>query len=116
MDRFNNRRYVSQILNANIQQANAQNIIQNQNDQQNVNNNNNNNANSFDANYQGVINVGFDGGNEFNANQILTDADEDPELSDEFKQNYESWLQEEVYAMDINWDLLKSDLSTFEVK
>lgn len=106
-----------QLQNANVQQ-NMQNNNQNQNPNQNQNdpNANNNNANTFDGNYQGIINGGFDGGNEFNGNAMQTDAEEDLELSDEFKNNYESWLQEEVYAMETDWDLLASDLSIYEVK
>ena len=30
------------------------------------------------------------------------------ELSDEFKQHYEEWLQEEVFSIHIDWDLLKT--------
>lgn len=32
--------------------------------------------------------------------------DQDVELSDEFKLNYELWLNQEVFNMDINWDSL----------
>lgn len=32
---------------------------------------------------------------------------EQVDLSDEFKQHYELWLQQEVYNMNINWDSLK---------
>lgn len=35
------------------------------------------------------------------------------ELSDDFKQHYELWLQREVYGMTINWDSLRSK-SLFE--
>lgn len=31
---------------------------------------------------------------------------EDVELSEEFKEHYHLWLEEEVYSMEINWDAL----------
>lgn len=30
------------------------------------------------------------------------------ELSDEFKKNYERWLEDEVYSTNIDWELLKT--------
>lgn len=48
-----------------------------------------------------VVNGGNNGGNGGNAQK----SDED-ELSEEFKQNYELWLQQEVYSNNIDWDSL----------
>ena len=96
VDRFNNRRYYSQISNA-IRFPD-----------QNVNNNQNTtNLNSEN----GIFNAAE---SEFNLNNIISNgtlevvsADEGFDLSNEFKKNYEMWLNEEVYCSDenaINWD------------
>lgn len=34
------------------------------------------------------------------------------ELTDEFRRNYETWLNKEVYSMDIHWDLLLEQQDT----
>lgn len=97
VDRFNNRRYYSQISNA-IRFPD-----------QNVNNNQNTaNLNSENGIFNGAE-------NEFNLNNIInngtfaevTGGDETFELTNEFKKNYESWLKEEVFCPDessIDWD------------
>jgi Domain of unknown function (DUF3402) len=94
VDRFNNRRYYSQISNA-IRFPD-----------QNVNHQNNTNLNSEN---------GIFSDNEFNLNNIIstgsfgevTPPDEAFELTNKFKKNYEMWLREEIYCTDenaIDWD------------
>lgn len=96
VDRFNNRRYYSQITNT-IRFPD-----------QNVNNNQNT-ANLNSEN--GIFNASE---SEFNLNNVINNgvlevvsADECFELTNEFRKNYEMWLNEEVYCSDenaINWD------------
>ncbi|XP_065093307.1 striatin-interacting protein 1 isoform X2 [Ochlerotatus camptorhynchus] len=84
VDRFNNRRYL---------QMNAPDLI----------------AREFDDPIEGdMVNGGNNGTNGTNGRKP-----EEIELSEEFKQNYELWLQQEVYNNNIDWDLLLSseDLS-----
>lgn len=81
VDRFNNRRYL---------QVNAPDII----------------ASEFDDPIEGgdTVNGGTNGVNGGNGRKP-----EDIELSEEFKQNYELWLQQEVYNNNIDWDSLLSE-------
>jgi hypothetical protein len=96
VDRFNNRRYYSQISNA------IRFPDQNVNNNQNTANLNNDNG-------------GFNGGeSEFNLNNIINsgtfadgNGEDSFELTNEFKKNYELWLKEEVYCPEenaIDWD------------
>lgn len=113
VDRFNNRRYLNQILNIRYPLAdlhtNTQNTANN-----NANNTNNNNNNNGDSTFGTALNGGtsiFTGldPSDFNINNILnTQTNEcyDVELTDEFKQNYELWLDQEVYNNCVDWDIL----------
>lgn len=105
VDRFNNRRYYSQISNA-IRFPD-----------QNVNNNNQNQTNLNSEN--GIFNGAE---SEFNLNNIINNGtfaeaigvDESFELTAEFKKNYEMWLKEEVYCTDenaIDWDKILKEPS-----
>ncbi|XP_062549116.1 striatin-interacting protein 1 isoform X2 [Armigeres subalbatus] len=78
VDRFNNRRYL---------QINAPDLI----------------ASEFDDPIEGdtVNGSGNTGGNGSNGRKS-----DEIELSEEFKQNYELWLQQEVYNNNIDWDSL----------
>lgn len=98
VDRFNNRRYFHNVLSG---------LGPNQ-----TNNNNRHNVdynvNDFDPTNDSSFNAIF-GNNNLSLNEYAntqTIWDEDVELSDEFKQNYETWLQQEVYNMNIDWDSL----------
>uniref|UniRef100_U5EY75 Far11/STRP C-terminal domain-containing protein n=1 Tax=Corethrella appendiculata TaxID=1370023 RepID=U5EY75_9DIPT len=83
VDRFNNRRYL-------LHSGQEFHDIDDPNDIENFNLIlNNGNLNS------GNVGGGFQ-------NSLM----EDVELSEEFKQNYELWLQQEVYNSEINWDSL----------
>ncbi len=42
-------------------------------------------------------------------NCITSVLSQEVELTDEFKFNYERWLQKEVYGMAIDWDALLDD-------
>lgn len=95
VDRFNNRRYFSQISNA-VRFS----------DQANMNN----------QNSGGLSNTGIDNGffagieNDLHINNLLnsenfTEFDENFDLTKEFKNNYETWLKEEVYCQHpIDWN------------
>ncbi|XP_055635161.1 striatin-interacting protein 1 isoform X2 [Toxorhynchites rutilus septentrionalis] len=77
VDRFNNRRYL---------QVNAPDFI----------------ASEFDDPVENdTVNGGSNGGNGGNGRKS-----DEIELSEEFKQNYELWLQQEVYNNNIDWDSL----------
>lgn len=100
VDRFNNRRYYSQITNG-IRFPDQN--VNNQN-QQNLNGENgggfNSNENEFNLN--NIINSGT-----FADVNGIGSSDESFELTNEFKKNYEMWLKEEVYCPDenaIDWD------------
>lgn len=103
VDRFNNRRYYSQISNA-IRFPD-----------QNVNNQNTGNLNSENGIFNGSE-------NELNMNHIINNGvlmeangvDENFELTNEFKKNYEMWLKEEVFCPEenaIDWDEVLKDPS-----
>lgn len=93
VDRFNNRRYYSQISTIRFPDQNV-------NNNQNTNNLNNEN---------GIFNAAE---SEFNINNIGTTfaevgVDENFELTNEFKKHYETWLKEEVFCPEessIDWD------------
>lgn len=92
VDRFNNRRYFSQIAAVRFPEQNSLN-------NQNVNFNSNNVESSM-----------FNVENELNINNLLNsdhlnDGDDHFDLTKEFKNNYESWLKEEVFcATPIDWN------------
>ena len=53
--------------------------------------------------------------NEENLDEILlSTTDTEIKLTDEFKENYDRWLEREVYRTDIDWDeiLVKMDESS----
>ncbi|XP_062705172.1 striatin-interacting protein 1 homolog isoform X3 [Aedes albopictus] len=84
VDRFNNRRYL---------QMNAPDLI----------------ASEFDDPIEGdAVNGGGGGGTTGAGNGTSGRKSDDIELSEEFKQNYELWLQQEVYNNNIDWDSLLS--------
>jgi hypothetical protein len=88
VDRFNNRRYLSQQHIGGIRDYNEYDMsggnLMNTIYGYGVNNGN------------GIINLG----------QPHQHLDDENELSEEFKQNYELWLEHEVYNVDLNWDSL----------
>jgi Domain of unknown function (DUF3402) len=88
VDRFNNRRYLAQQHIGGIRDYNEYDMsggnLMNTIYGYGVNNGN------------GIINLG----------QPHQHPDDENELSEEFKQNYELWLEHEVYNVDLNWDSL----------
>ncbi|XP_021703867.1 striatin-interacting protein 1 homolog isoform X2 [Aedes aegypti] len=80
VDRFNNRRYL---------QTNASDLI----------------ASEFDDPIEGDA---VNGGGTNGANGANGRKSDEIELNEEFKQNYELWLQQEVYNNNIDWDSLLS--------
>ena len=110
VDRFNNRRYYSQI--SSIRYPDIHNNNPNGAGNSNMNNNNNNQDNNGFNN--STVFGGFDG-NDFNINNIINNypyngyATEDCELSEEFKSLYEVWLNNEVYGKQTNWDAILDD-------
>ncbi|KAL7037234.1 hypothetical protein ACKWTF_009123 [Chironomus riparius] len=95
VDRFNNRRYFSQISNA-VRFPDQSNVGGNQNLGLNANNCDNSIFNGIE--------------NELNINNLLNsenllEVDDHFELTKEFKNNYEAWLKEEVFcANPIDWN------------
>lgn len=99
VDRFNSRRYPNWNRNLNNNINNGLGIggaAAGQQQQQQAHNNNGMGE---------YYNQGLDCLLELNEGN-LTAAVEDVELSGEFKEHYELWLEQEVYHNDINWDLL----------
>lgn len=101
VDRFNNRRYYSQISSIRFPDQNAS----------SNNTANMNNDNGF-CTFGGIE-------NEFNINNIVNSGlgadcgyEESYELTNEFKNNYEQWLEQEVYSESIDWDLMLKDPSS----
>ena len=109
VDRFNNRRYYSQI--SSIRYPDIHNNNPNAAGNSNMNNNNNNQDNNC---FNGTVFGGSDG-NDFNINNIINNypdngyAAEDCELTEEFKSLYEVWLNNEVYGKQTDWDAVLSD-------
>jgi hypothetical protein len=112
VDRFNNRRYYNQILSIRYPLADLhsnQNTTNQANPQNNQNTqNNNNNDNTFGSSIGTSIFAGFDG-TDLNINNIINSQQMegyDIELTEEFKQNYEIWLEQEVFGKPVDWDIL----------
>lgn len=58
---------------------------------------------------QNLLDVNVNGGNVMEQGQYMRGYggwDEKIELSDDFKEQYEVWLQQEVFTYQINWDSL----------
>lgn len=101
VDRFNNRRYFTNTIAPNTSNNQAPNASNN-------NSAGNGDPNEYDPN---LINCYMSDGlqeEQFNYAPGYGGWDENVELSDEFKQEYETWLQQEVYNTQINWDSLMS--------
>lgn len=101
VDRFNNRRYFTNTIGPNAANNQAPNAGNN-------NSAGNGDPNEYDPN---LINCYMNEGLQeepFNYAPGYGGWDENVELSDEFKQEYETWLQQEVYNTQINWDSLMS--------
>jgi hypothetical protein len=99
VDRFNNRRYYSQITNG--LRFPDQNV--NQQNQQNLNGDNGGGFSTAESEFN--INNIINSGTFADLNGISND--DCFELTNEFKKNYEMWLKEEVYCAEefaIDWD------------
>lgn len=99
VDRFNSRRYPNwnRNLNNNINNGLGIGGAGQQQQQQN-----NNGINDFHSEGLDCLLELCDKG----AMELKNSWDENIELSDEFKEHYELWLEEEVFNNDIDWDLL----------
>lgn len=104
VDRFNNRRYLTNTMGPNA----SNNQIPNAGNNNGTGNGMPGDPNEYDPN---LINCYISDGlqeEQFNYAPGYGGWDENVELSDEFKQEYETWLNQEVFNTEINWDSLMS--------
>jgi len=102
VDRFNYRRYQHTLGNS------SNNQVANIGNNNGANNGSSGDQNEYDPN---LINCYINDGlqeEQFNYAPGYGGWDENVELSDEFKQEYETWLQQEVFNTETNWDSLMS--------
>lgn len=118
VDRFNNRRYISggggaaganglRGVNSNA----AGGGVNGGGPSNGANGNGMIDINEYDQNLMDIMNGGGGGGvpggsDRFNYMPGYGGWDEDVELNDEFKEHYELWLQQDVFAHQIDWDSL----------
>lgn len=60
-------------------------------------------VNEFDLSVENLLNVNLNGP-PLNANDM--GGSEEIVLTEEFKQNYELWLEQEVFKTQVDWDIL----------
>lgn len=114
VDRFNNRRYPEATLKCqSAMNTQVQEPVTQGDDLQTDNINNNDNGLSLGGN----LCMGNSGGDDNDADHVRNCGcnglwlDVKVELTDDFKANYELWLDEEVAGTPIDWDILIKDLA-----
>lgn len=111
VDRFNNRRYLSGNSGSMIRTSTGNTAATSaaSGAPQNANNGGGPIISDLNEYDQNLLDVNVNGGNVMEQAQYMRGYggwDEKIELSDDFKEQYEVWLQQEVFTYQINWDSL----------
>lgn len=110
VDRFNNRRYLSGNSGSMIRTSTGNTAATSAaTGAQNANNGGGPVISDLNEYDQNLLDVNVTGGNVMEQGQYMRGYggwDEKIELSDDFKEQYEIWLQQEVFTYQINWDSL----------